>query len=272
MASQQTREERFSELRKKAYREKIDRLTAVKHVTVSHFREHVKLEDYQAGTGQLFGCDRLMKMETMFGRIQFSYNPHRKKSFLFMNVKTSRYDSAGSSHQKKILESQINNQPMSDMQNKAFTSTKKAGAAVLIEKGDRKPWSEATVRPYYKKANMQALDKTMPFFTIRDEKIRLAKIKRLQKNLEMEVQSNTKEGLHNENTVLRKEQLDYLTESNLLQYIILKKNEERGGFFRKINYAFDMQKNEMFQYYTSRRDEEKETPERESEEPVEDEE
>ena len=97
-----------SEKQLEHFRETFDRLTAASHVQTEYFGEHKKIEGYYQSRmqGQMLGCDRLMKQENMFGRLQLGYNPNRERVFLFANLKTSRYDTVASRYQKERKEYQ----------------------------------------------------------------------------------------------------------------------------------------------------------------------
>lgn len=248
-----------------------DRLTAVKHVQVEHFSEHANVEGYVGSTQmeEYFGCDRLMKMETMFTRMQLGYNPNRNKSFLVMNLKTSRYDTVASQYQKEIREEEMKSMNRNGFQNRVFASKRKADAAVLIEKSDTRPWSEATIRPHFGR-NLEALQKTMPFFSKMAEKEKISNNRMEQKGLQKSVQENINKGSFYKNIELRKRQRQLLYEDNLLSHFLQVKGAETRYFFRKLNFAFDSQKNEMFEYYKNRKAQEQSREEVVNEQPAED--
>ena len=95
-------ERKLEEKKLQDLRETSDRLTAASHVQVEYFAKHQKIEGYYESqmSGRLFGCDRLMKQDNMFGTLQLGYNPNRERVFLFANMKTSRYDTVASRYQK----------------------------------------------------------------------------------------------------------------------------------------------------------------------------
>lgn len=249
-----------------------DRLTAVKRVQIDHFSDHVQVEGY-VGSGQTehsFGCDRLLKIETMYSKMQLGYNPNQNKSFLTMSLKTSRYDTIDSQYQKEINEEQMKPLSRTGFQNRVYTSKKKSSAAVFVEKSDTRPWSEATMRPHFGKGNLESLQKTMPFFSRRQEKVKIISNRRRQRELQKKVQDNIKQGNFSDNTVLRKEQREMLYEDNLLNHFIQLKNAESRYFFQKINFAFETQKNEMFEYYKNRKAEKQGDQEEVNDQPTED--
>ena len=96
-------ERKLEEKKLQDLRETSDRLTAASHVQVEYFAKHQKIEGYYESQmpGRLFGCDRLMKQDNMFGTLQLGYNPNRERVFLFANMKTSRYDTVASRYQKE---------------------------------------------------------------------------------------------------------------------------------------------------------------------------
>ena len=57
----------------------MERLTAASHVQTEYFGDHKRIEGYYESqmTGRMFGCDRLLKQENLFGRLQLGYNPTR---------------------------------------------------------------------------------------------------------------------------------------------------------------------------------------------------
>ena len=101
-------ERKLEEKKLQDLRETSDRLTAASHVQVEYFAKHQKIEGYYESQmpGRLFGCDRLMKQDNMFGTLQLGYNPNRERVFLFANMKTSRYDTVASRYQKEMKEYQ----------------------------------------------------------------------------------------------------------------------------------------------------------------------
>ncbi|MEG1777766.1 MAG: hypothetical protein RR209_02215, partial [Angelakisella sp.] len=90
----------------KKRKEQLARLTAPLHITQNHFTEHTSVEGYQEDRRAegFFGCDRLMKMDSMYGTIQMGYSPRRKQSFLFANIKTSVFDTAASREHHRMNE------------------------------------------------------------------------------------------------------------------------------------------------------------------------
>ena len=124
----------MEELKMKHYRETMDRLTAASHVKTEYYSEHKKIEGYYEtlAEGKFFNCDRLMKQENMFGKIQLGYNPNRERVFIFANLKTSRYDTIASAYQKEMTDYQQKSLLKGDNENRAYVSKRWENAAVLI--------------------------------------------------------------------------------------------------------------------------------------------
>lgn len=263
---QEFSQETLSKLEKKEKQELYDRLTAVSHIQVEHFSRHQKIEGYYeyADMGHLFTCDRLLKLETMFSRIQMGYNPNRGRSFIFANIKTSRYDTAASRYQREMKEYQMKSLLKGNTANKGFVAKRQSGAAVLIEKAENKPWSEGSVRAYLGRVNLEALQKTMPFFSKEEEKQELVRLREEQRELKEEIAERSRQGEHQENAALRAQAMEQLYKENILEALLYRKEAGSRYFLRKLNYAFDFQKHEMFQYYKDRRDEAEQAAEAES--------
>lgn len=245
------RKQRFAE-----YKEDTDRVTAANHIRIEYFGDHEKIEGYyeDKDVGHLFGCDRLMKVENLYGRIQFGYNPNRKRSFIFSHLKTSLYDTVSSRYQKEMKEYQMRSLLKGQNQNKAFVSKRMGQAAVLFEKADTKPWNESTVAPYYGRVNTEVLRKTMPYLARAGQRKRLEEIKKERRELQESIRDNMLEANYEGNGVLRKKHMEGLQEENLVETLLVKKAAASKYFMRKINYAFDYQKHEMFEYYKNRED------------------
>lgn len=247
-------EERLEKLQEKKDIEIYDRLTAAFHVHLDHFSKHVKIEGYQeyADAGHFFGCDRLLKVENMFGKMQIGYNPNRGRSFLFANLKTSRYDTISSRYQKELKEYQMKSLLKGKNQNRAYLARRMEEAAVLIEKADTKPWGEATVAPYLKRKNLESMQKTLPFFDRSEEKERYQENLNMQKALKRKISSNARKGEVQNQEKLRKEQNEKFREGNRISALLYRKEASSRYYTRKINYAFDIQKHEMFEFYKNK--------------------
>lgn len=264
MVSKQSMEEKKME----HFRETMDRLTAVSHVQVDYFADHKKIEGYYEGLseGKFFKCDRLMKQENMFGKIQLGYNPNRKRVFLFANLKTSRYDTVASRYQKEMKDYQKKSLLKGDNENRAFVSKRRENATVLIEKKENKPWTQRSVKSYLKRANVEAVTKTLPFFSKEEESAELKELKKNQKAIREEItnlrrEMTLKEDDSSANELryekelreLRKDAVDNLTKENLLEVILTRKSTLAKSFLRKINYAYDYQKKDIENYYREKR-------------------
>lgn len=250
------------------FRETMDRLTAASHVQTEYFADHQKIEGYYENLteGRFFKCDRLMKQENMFGKIQLGYNPNRKRVFIFANLKTSRYDTVASRYQKEMKDYQRKSLLKGDNENRAYVSKRRENATVLIEKKENKPWTQRSIRSYLGRANMEAVQKTMPFFTREEELKELQELRAEQKELQesirdMRVQLSVKEEndererLHSEDLIRRQRKLAVGNQAkeNLLEAIVIRKETAEKHFLRKINYAYDFQKKDIESYYREKR-------------------
>ena len=247
------------------FRETMDRLTAASHVQVEYFGDHKKIEGYyeSVAEGKFFNCDRLLKQENMFGKIQLGYNPNRGRVFLYSNLKTSRYDTIASKYQKEMEDYQQKALLKGDNENRAYVSKRWENAAVLIEKKENKPWTERSVKTYLNRANAEAAKKSMPFFS-KEEHAELAKTRQRQSEISKEIrdirrQMSTGEGQTVEMELkireLRKEAVTGLSKESLLETLIYRKNTAEKTFLRKINYAYDFQKADIESYYREKRKE-----------------
>lgn len=248
-------QEQIEVLENKRLREVYDRLTAVSHIRVEHFSSHNRIEGYYEDqrAGHLFGCDRLMKVDTMFSRLQMGYNPNRARSFIFANLKTSRYDTISSRYQKEMAEYQMKTLLKGQNENRGYISKYSPNASVLIEKAEAKPWTEQSINPYYNRINMDALKKAMPFFHKSEEQTQLKELQKKQMELKHQIAEQSRRGQHSDNISLYKKQLDGMQKENLLHALLYRKENQSRFFLRKINYAMDIQKHEMFEYYRNRR-------------------
>ena len=246
------------------FRETMDRLTAASHVQVDYFADHKKIEGYyeSVAEGKFFNCDRLMKQENMFGKIQLGYNPNRNRVFLYSNLKTSRYDTIASAYQKEMSDYQQKMLLKGDNENRAYVSRRQENATVLIEEKENKPWTQRSIKTYLGRANGEAVQKTMPFFTKEEEREELLKAKQRQKEIRTEIselqkQKSSKEGkaaeAESKIRSLRKEAVEGLSKESLLETLIYRKNTAEKLFLRKINYAFDFQKKDIEDYYREKR-------------------
>lgn len=248
------------------YRETMDRLTAASHVKVEYFAEHQKIEGYYEDRmpERLFGCDRLMKQDNLFGTIQLGYNPNRERTFLFANLKTSRYDTVASRYQKEMRDYRRRSLLKGDNENRAYVSRRDEMSSILIEKKERKPWSARSVKTYLNRANMEAGAKLLPFFTREEEKEELEKLYARRKEIretirELSLQGRDEEAGQDhreaamEIRTLRREATDSLMKESLLEAILARKEAASRTFLRRINYAYDFQKKDIEAYYRERR-------------------
>lgn len=258
-----------SEKQLEHFRETFDRLTAASHVQTEYFGEHKKIEGYYQSRmqGQMLGCDRLMKQENMFGRLQLGYNPNRERVFLFANLKTSRYDTVAIRYQKELKEYQQKTLLKGNNENRAYVSRYWEGASVLIEKRENKPWTRRSVASYLGRENMESLQKTLPFFVKEEEKKALEKRKSRKKELEKQIRQLRLEAgrqeakeereqyreRETELKELRREDTRGMYEENLLEAILIKKDASARTFLRKMNYAYDFQKKDIESYYRERK-------------------
>lgn len=248
------------------FRETMDRLTAASHVRTEYFADHKKIEGYYecVEEGKFFNCDRLLKQENMFGNIQLGYNPNRKRVFLFASLKTSRYDTIASRYQKEMDEYQRKPLLKGDNENRAYVSKRWEKATVFIEKKENKPWTRRSVKTYLNRANMEAVRKTLPFFSQEEEEQELQELKTerqaIQENIrdlrrELSVEEEMRERAAKEHQIrsLRRIAVENLSKENLLDAILNRKNAAEKGFLRKINYAYDFQKKDIESYYREKR-------------------
>ena len=224
-------------------------------MTLNSWREHERIEGYYEfqDYGKLFSCDRLLKMETVYGKIQMGYNPNRARSFVFANMKTNRYDTVNSRYQKEMKEYQQKPEQKKGNENRAWVSGRWKSAAVLLEKAENKPWSEQSMEPYFHTVNMEALLKVMPFFNENEERYQLEERKQTIVELQEAVRENGRNGKRSEDAELHRQIREASEDSALLQAILSRKNSGKRAFLRKLNYAFDIDKHSMFDYYREQR-------------------
>lgn len=230
------------------------RLTVPAHITQNRFTEHHAIEGYYEDrkAANFFGCDRLWKMDTLYGTIQLGYDPKKGQSFLFSNIKTSIYDTASSSHQRTMVEADRMRELKGQNQNVAFASRRRKQSATLLYKMENKPWTEESVAPYTGRADMEALRKTMPFLNRREERSRREELRREKKRLELEIREALKKDA-GKAAALRAKENRLWREQNEVNAILTRKQAQSLLFFRKVNMAFDLQKAKMFEYYRKER-------------------
>lgn len=247
-------------------KELADRLTAVWHIKESHFSEHQKLEGYKS-RGE--NADRILKLDTLYGMVQLGYDAQRGKSFIYANIKTSIYDTASAGYMKRLNEEQMSGYAKTENQNTAYTSKRRSDTAVVIYKAENKPWTKSSIKPYLNRVNMDSLRKTMPFLNERDEINRRAEAILADKRFKADIQKSTAKGQYEQTARLRAEQLLNLREQEHLNTTLYRKATQSSLFFKKLNTSFDLQKQEIFEFYRTKRLEA--ALEAENEQPVEDE-
>lgn len=236
-------------------READARLRAPQHLQTNRFEEHKKVEGYEQNRAvpDFYGCDRLWKLETIYGRIQMGYHPGRGQSFLFANIKTSIYDNAPSAYQRRMKETRQMRALKTGTQNMAFSSRRWQSGAVLLYKVENKPWSEQSIAPYLGRLNLETLQKTMPFL-IRQESEERQQGREKKRDLEQEIQQALLRRDNARVAELRRQENELSHHQDALSALLLLKQAQSRAFFRKINIAFDLQKAKMFEYYRRVRD------------------
>jgi hypothetical protein len=227
------------------------RITAPEHVTASHFSEHKKIEGYYENRDvpDFIGSDRLLREDTLYGTIQMGYDPKRGQSFLFANIKTSIFDTAASRYQRELKEYQMKRVQKTGTSNIAFTSKRRGGSAVILYKKSTLPWSRRTIMPYLRRANMESLEKTMPFLDKSAELRDREEVAQEHKSLGRELAARMAQKKYAEMSKLRARQTELLVKENELSALIYRKDTRQRLFFRRMNFTLDMQKREMFGYY-----------------------
>ncbi|MBC8546556.1 hypothetical protein H8711_06360 [Clostridiaceae bacterium NSJ-31] len=232
-------------------RETYARLTAPRHVTLDHFRGHQKVEGYfeNRDLPDFMGCDRLLKIDHLYGTVQMGYDPRKGQPFLFANIKTSLYDTAASRYQREIKEYRMMRNSKAGNENLSYSANRRADTAVILYRAERKPWSELSLLPHLKRMDQGALRKTMPFLLRDAERERLEEGRERKKELEREIRGTTAAGGFAGLYALRREELELSKERETLQSLLTRKLQQSRLFFRRINMAYDIQKHEMFDYY-----------------------
>ena len=220
-------------------REAIARLTAPQHLTTTRFLEHRKVEGYEQDreVHDFYGCDRLWKLETAYGRIQMGYDPKRGQSFLFANLKTSIYGNAASREQRRMSERERMKTLKTGTQNVAYSARRRAGSTVILYKAENRPWSEASIAPYLGRVNLETLAQTMPFL-VRTEREEADAARREYRRLD---------AARGAQALAQQTELGHWIEH--LEAVRMLKEQQSRLFFRKLNIAIDLQKAKMFEYY-----------------------
>lgn len=240
---------------KEQMRENFARLTAPVHMTLNSWEEHERIEGYYEfqNYGHLFSCDRLLKMETFYGKVQMGYNPNRARSFVFANMKTNIYDTVNSRYQKTMKEYQQRPEQKKGNENRAWVSGRWQNASVLLEKAENKPWSVRSMEPYFHNTNMETILKTMPFLSSEQENAQLLQRKEAIVQMQKAVAENARKNERSEDAMIHEQIREASEESALLQAILARKDSQKRAFIRKLNYAFDIDKKRMFEYYREQR-------------------
>lgn len=261
MAGRELRQKKLE--REKRDREELqNRLSAPQHIVYNRFEEHVRVEDFKQNerAADYYNYDRLMKLDTLYGRVQMGYHPGRDQAFLYANIKTSIYDSAPYAFQRSYMEIRGMKELKTGAyanQNVAWSSRRIANSSVILYKAQNKPWDESSVRPYLGRANLGALRKTMPFLLRSEERQRRLDLLDEQAERKREIQEvlngKRKDGDFKEKNAavapLRAEQLAAEKQMEDIEAVFSKKQLMSINFFHRINMAFDLQKAKMFDYY-----------------------
>jgi len=240
---------------KEQMRETFARLSAPVHVTLNSWEEHERIEGYYEfqDYGHLFSCDRLLKLETFYGKVQMGYNPNRARSFVFANMKTNIYDTVNSRYQRSMKEYQQKPEQKKGNENRAWVSGRWQNASVLLEKAENKPWSVRSMEPYLHNTNMETILKTMPYLSSEQELSQLSLRKEAIVQMQKKVSENARKNERSEDAQLHERMREASEESALLQAILARKDSQKRAFIRKLNYAFDIDKKRMFEYYREQR-------------------
>ncbi len=240
-----------SVLSAKETKETIDRLTTPIHMEQNHFSEHVRVEGYgERAIGEnFFGSDRLLKLDTRFGRIQMGYSPTKRIPFIFATIKTSLYDHAAAAHTKKFDEQTGYGQLREGTKNKVMTAKRRQDSSTVLYKAENKPWSEISVRPYLGRKNLGTLAKTMPFFNVHEDISERYKVASQIREAQAEVREAFIKGDYKKVREERAAQVELKREQESASTVITLKKQRSHWFFRRINLEFDRQKQAIFEHY-----------------------
>ena len=232
------------------------RLTAAEHLQTSHFSQHEKIEGYfeNRDVPDFMGSDRLLRIDTAYGTIQLGYHPMKGQSFLFANIKTSIFDTSAARYQKELKEYQMMRAMKTQTPNMAYSAKRREQSAVILYKADNLPWSRRTVAPYLDRAHLGALKKTMPFLDLREEHAERASVQKNQRSLQEELRVHMARSQYSAMTALRARQTKLTEQENELAALIYRKETKQRLFFRRLHSTFDLQKQEIFEYYRNRRE------------------
>lgn len=239
----------------RARNETLTRLSAPQHIVQNHFSQHRRVEGYDQDRSvkDFYGCDRLWKLDTVYGTIQMGYDPRRGQSFLFANRKTSILDTAESSHERRLWEANMMRAQKTGNENVAYGSRRRAGSAVLLFKAENKPWTEASLAPYLHRVNMETLRTTMPFLDRQNETKQREENTAAQRALQQDLRARMLAREYAAMAGVRARQMNLLREEEQISAVLVRKAQQSLLFFRKINMAFDLQKAKMFAYYRAER-------------------
>lgn len=236
---------------KKQQAETFARLTAPSHIVHTRFEKHERVEGYAETriTPGFIRCDRLLRQSNLFGTVQLGYDPKRQQSFLFAAIRTSIYDTAPSLEQRAMTDRQRMAQLKTGNQNRAFTAKRRANSAVLLYKAENRPWNESSLQPYLRRSNMEALEKTLPFLGAAQQQKK--RLEALQTDLQLGERERQalQAGNAGEAALVRAERRALSEQLNVLGSLIWRKQSQTRLFFRRLNLAFDLQKQKMFEYY-----------------------
>ena len=138
-------------------------------------------------------------------------------------------------------------------ENRLYTARRRTRSAALFYKAENEPWTLRSMRPYLRQAGAEALLGAMPFLERSGERRRLEEGRERKKTLEageaQALRTGDRAGLRE----IRAEETALLQDQNRLGAILFRKDREARLFFRKVNYAFDIQKARMFEFYREQR-------------------
>ena len=102
--------------------------------------------------------------------------------------------------------------------------------------------------------NMEAIQKTMPFFMKSEETEELTQIRKRRKEIQEAIRENQEKS--EEVRGLRREAVENLTMENLTESILTRKETAQKHFLRRLNYAYDFQKQDIEAYYREKKNNE----------------
>lgn len=235
--------------RKKELSEKFARLSAPRHETLNWYSEHRKIDGFTQTQPEFLGSDRLLALETLHSSFQLGYDPRRAQSFIFVRIKSSVYDTANARHMRSFEETQMRSYLKTGNENRFYTARRRHGSSALLYKAENKPWTPYSLRPHLNQTYGEALRKTMPFLDSTQEKLRLLEITGRRRELQKELRDAMQTAAYGGMQALRAEQTGLLYESSGLQALLTRKSQQSLLFFRRVNYAFDIQKAQIFSFY-----------------------